>query len=293
MKTLIEEFAAYLQTEQRVSKTTVTSYCRDIALFCERLGLSEEGCFEAGAEDLQSYIAGLTSAGKSGSTVLRTASSLRGFYAFLHAKGRVENNPAEELKLPKRGRKAPLILSQEEIELVLSLPKQDEPKGLRDKAMLELLYATGIKVSELISLELKDVDLKGGSIVCRGSERHRMIPMGTAAEKAVGEYLHSARAKMVEGPKVKTLFVSCRGTPMTRQGFWKLIKSYIAEAGIKKDVTPQTLRHSFAVHLLQNGANLEDVTEMLGYNDRGSGRIYTGVVADRLKKTYKKAHPRA
>ncbi|MCH5187904.1 MAG: tyrosine recombinase [Oscillospiraceae bacterium] len=293
MSKYIDEFVDFLRERHRVGKSTISSYRRDIELFFERQRLTDESSIKVDTESLQGYLASLAEEGKSDSTVLRSAASLRNFYAFLTESGRVSFNPAEGLELPKKSKKAIVVLTPSEINKLLSLPRGDDPKGLRDKAMLELLYATGIKVSELISLELKDIDLAEGSVLCRTGDHQRTVPMGTAAEMAVSEYINSARDKMVENGRIKTLFVSCQGKPMTRQGFWKLMKTYIAEAGIKKEVTPQTLRHSFAVHLLENGADIRDVSEMLGYNDRSSGRIYKNVVNDRLKKTYRRAHPRA
>ncbi len=286
----IDDFAAYLGA--RASKSTVASYRRDVELLYKRLAVSDSSVVRLGTEQLQEYLARLSEKGRSNATVLRAASSLRSFYAYLEERGLMRENPAERLSLPKKDAREPVILTTDEVDLLLSLPKGDA-KGIRDRAMLELLYATGVKVSELISLELRDIDLDRGVLICRGAARERVVPVGHAAEAALAEYLSSARSAMTEDERETALFVNCRGRSMTRQGFWKLVKGYIAEAGINKDVTPQTLRHSFAVHLLRNGADLDDVSEMLGFNDRGSGSVYRSMVSDRLKKTYEKTHPRA
>ncbi len=294
MSKLIDEFTDYLKNVRNFSENTVVSYRRDATLYFANMNFkSDEDCLEVTAERLDGYFKSMTENGKSNATVLRSVASIRSFYDYLNARGLIDNNPGTELNLPKQSRKPPVILSPAEVNKLLSLPKSDDPKGIRDRAMLELLYATGMKVSELISLELKDVNLNDGSLICRGKTKSRVIPIGAAAEKAVGDYISYVREDMVESKKVKTLFVNCQGKPMTRQGFWKIMKCYIAKAGIKKLVTPQTLRHSFAMHLLQNGAEFRDVSEMLGYNDELSAKIYSNMLKERIKKAYNRAHPRA
>ncbi len=290
MNTYIDDYAARLGT--RASESTVASYRRDIELLYNRLSVTDSGITRLGTEQLQEYLASLAEEGRSNATILRTASSLRSFFAYLEGSGLMDENPAEYLSLPKKAAKEPVILTTEEINLLLSLPKGDA-KGLRDRAMLELLYATGVKVSELISIQIGDIDLNRGVLICRGTARERAVPIGHAAATAVAGYLSSARSEMVGSEGAAALFVNCQGRPMTRQGFWKIVKGYIAEAKIQKDVTPQTLRHSFAVHLLTNGADMDDVSEMLGFNNRGSGSIYRNMVSEKLKKAYKMAHPRA
>ncbi len=291
---LIEEFAYYLSKKQRASNNTLLSYRRDVELFFSKEGInSDEDCLKVTRDQVQEYVIGLERAGKANSTVLRTVSSIRNFYNYLMGRKLVPDNPAAELILPAPERKPPVVLTPGEVNRLLDMPKTTELKGARDKAMLELLYATGMKVSELISLELKDVDLDGGVVLCKGGARPRVIPMGAAAGEAVGYYIANVRELMVENQRVKTLFVNCGGQPMTRQGFWKIIKGYIADAGIDKAVTPQTLRHSFAVHLLRNGADAEAVSQMLGYNDIVSTKIYSDMLKDRIKKVYNRSHPRA
>ena len=294
MKKLIEEFTFFLSKKQRASKNTLLSYCRDVELFFSKMEIDcLEKCCSVTNQQVQEYINALENDGKAGSTVLRSASSIRSFYNFLLSRKQVEDNPAADLKLPSPKHSAPVVLTPGEINKLLAQPRTTELKGARDKAMLELMYATGMKVSELISIELKDVDLNEGVVVCKSSGHPRMIPMGAAAEEAVGYYIANVRSLMVENQRVKTLFVNCGGQPMTRQGFWKLIKGYIDEAGIDKHVTPQTLRHSFAVHLLQNGADADAVSQMLGYNDTMSTKIYSEMLRDRIKKVYNRSHPRA
>ena len=202
------------------------------------------------------------------------------------------SDPSKALQPPKVERKMPEILSIAEVDLLLRQPKTDTPKGIRDKAMLEMLYATGIRVSELIHLKTQDVNLMMGYITCR-DEKERIVPFGGPAKKALEQYLGSARAVLMHGREDNVLFVNCSGGPMSRQGFWKIVKHYQETAGISKDITPHTLRHSFAVHLLENGADLRSIQEMLGHADISSTQIYTHVVKKHLKDVYQKAHPRA
>ncbi len=294
MNKLIDDFTLFLSKKHRVSKNTLMSYRRDVEAFLNGLGLEEpEACFAVTRDRVQEYVHGLELEGKADSTVLRSASSIRSFYGFLAERGLVEENPADSLILPSASRKAPVVLTPGEISRLMAQPKVGEAKGARDKAMLELLYATGMKVSELISVELRDIDLTEGVVVCNNGEHSRVIPMGGAAEEAVRYYLENVRDGMVENQRIKTLFVNCSGQPMTRQGFWKLIKGYIEAAGIKKRVTPQTLRHSFAVHLLQNGADAAVVSQMMGYSDAVSTKVYSEMLRDRMKKVYNRSHPRA
>lgn len=294
MKKLIDDFTSFLSKKQRASQNTLLSYRRDVEMFLQTMGISSrEACFEVTRDQLQDYVIGLERQGKANSTVLRSVSSIRKFYNFLMDRKLVKENPATELHLPQPKHSAPVILTPNEINKLMAQPKTGELKGARDKAMLELLYATGMKVSELITIELKDVDLEEGVVVCHSNDHYRVIPMGSAAEDAVRYYVENVRESMVENQKVKTLFVNCGGHPMTRQGFWKLIKGYIDSAGINKHVTPQTLRHSFAVHLLQNGADAEAVSQMLGFNDTVSTKVYSDMLRDRIKKVYNRSHPRA
>lgn len=294
MNGLVEDFSHYLSKKQKASENTLLSYCRDVELFLTRLGLeTQEDCLTVSRDQVQEYVELLEREGKANSTVLRSVSSIRNFYNFLMECGLVDTNPTKELVLPAVTHKTPVILDPGEINRLMAQPKVSEPKGARDKAMLELLYATGMKVSELISMEIRDVNLNESVVVCRSAEHSRIIPMGGAAEDAVRHYIENVRGSMVENKRIKTLFVNCGGQPMSRQGFWKLVKGYIRAAGIKKSVTPQTLRHSFAVHLLQNGADVTAVSRMMGYNDSMSTKVYSDIMKEHIKKVYNRSHPRA
>ena len=214
------------------------------------------------------------------------------FFQYLTQKNGWKENPAEKLKAPKIEKKLPGILTVEEVDLLLAQPKGNTAKGIRDKAMLELLYATGIRVSELISLKIKDINLKLGYLTCSGGERERVIPFGSAAKQAVEKYLDVARDQLLGDQDSDFLFLNCSGKSMSRQGFWKVLKGYAASAGIQQDITPHTLRHSFAAHLLQNGADLKSVQEMMGHSDISSTQIYMNMNIHKIRDVYMKAHPR-
>ena len=235
----------------------------------------------------------MTNNGKSPSTIARCIASLKSFYAFNQTEGFVSENPVHEIPKQKAEKKLPQILTGREVELLLEQPKCTDMKGFRDKAMLETLYATGMRVSEMISLNVSDVSLAGSFIKCEGSGKFRIIPLYPAAVKALTAYLTDIRPKMVSEPEEEALFVNINGDRMTRQGFWKIIKHYQETAQISKDITPHTLRHSFAAHLLENGADLRSLQEMLGHSDISSTQIYTQVVKQNLKNVYNKYHPRA
>ena len=244
-------------------------------------------------EQLEHYFAHLSEEGKSAATVTRSIASVKSFFAYLIGVGVVDANPAIGLKAPKVVRKLPQILSNEDVSKLLSQPQPNDPKGCRDKAMLELMYATGIRATELIMLDLNDINVSVGFLKVDGGEHSRMIPIYPEAAAAVKEYLQKARPLLVQNPVEKALFVNVGGTRMTRQGFWKLIKHYQELAGIEKDITPQNLRHSFAAHLLENGADLRSIQEMLGHTDISSTQIYAQVVTSRLRDVYNRYHPRA
>ena len=235
----------------------------------------------------------LSAKGKSVSTVTRSLASLKSFYTYLLGAGRVEVNPAKGLAPAKVERKLPQILTSKEVELFLEQPDPSDAKGCRDRAMLELLYATGIRVSELIGLDLDHLNLSAGFIRCASRGRERIIPLYPAAVRALQDYVEHVRPQMIERPDEKALFVNMNGERMSRQGFWKIIKHYQEKAGIRKDITPHTLRHSFAAHLLENGADLRSIQEMLGHADISSTQIYAQLVNQKLKDVYNKAHPRA
>ena len=287
------DFEAYLKNVKKVSSNTLSSYLRDVRQFGQWLSGNRALFSEVRQEDAQDFLGYLRAKGKSPASVSRCAASLKCFYAFLLEQGRITENPARHLELDRQERKLPQILTSKEVELFLEQPDGKDAKGIRDKAMLELLYATGIRVSELIGLNVSDVNLSAGFLRCTDGDRARTIPMYKTAIKAIQTYLKSVRPAMVESPEEEALFVNVGGSRMSRQGFWKIVKYYQKKAGIEKDITPHTLRHSFAAHLLENGASLQDIQEMLGHADVSTTQIYAKVVQNRLTEAYQKAHPRA
>ena len=287
-------FEAYLNNEKRVSSNTLACYLRDVRQFKSWLDSRTDMPLDrAGSSDIEEYIAQLRSSGKSQATLSRCAASLKCFYTHLAAKGEIRKNPVGKIEVGKQSRKLPQIMSNQEVELFLEQPDTADAKGIRDKAMLELLYATGIRVTELINLNQDDVNLAVGFIRCRSGDKERVVPMYRVAINAVQDYLEHVRPILVLGEAEKALFVNVSGARMSRQGFWKIVKSYQRKAGINKEITPHTLRHSFAAHLLENGADIHDIQEMLGHADLSSTQIYTKVIRKQLKDAYHKAHPRA
>lgn len=290
----IEKYETYLTEVKKSSVNTLSSYLRDIRQLGDYLaGHSDCGFDSADEEVLGEYINWLKGQGKSVATVSRAIASIKGFYNFLLNSGIVESNPANVLVPDKTTQKLPQILTSREVELLLEQPECIDAKGYRDRAMLELLYATGIRVSELISLDISDLSLAAGIVTCHGRDHDRAIPLYPAAIRALNEYAEFIRPQMIASPDEKALFVNVSGERMSRQGFWKLIKSYQLKAGIEKTITPHTLRHSFAAHLLENGADLRSIQEMLGHADISSTQIYSQLVKKQLKDVYNKAHPRA
>ena len=291
---VLNGFEAYLTNEKRSSSNTVASYLRDVRQFADFLRLTEGPALpEATAEEVQSYISYLTNHGKSAATLTRAVASMKCFYRYLIEEGFCAANPAEGIKPVRAERKLPQILTSREVELFLAQPEPTDAKGCRDRAMLELLYATGIRVSELISLDVDDLNLPGGVLKCVSRNKERIIPLYPAAIQILNDYVHHVRPRLVEDVNETALFVNMNGERMSRQGFWKLIKHYQEKAGIEKDITPHTLRHSFAAHLLENGADLRSIQEMLGHADISSTQIYSRLVNQKLKDVYRKAHPRA
>ena len=289
-----DRFNDYLVNVKKASVNTLSSYLRDIRQFGEYLSSHTELVYsEADQTVLGEYIGWLRGSGKSVATVSRNIASLKCFYAFLVTQRLVENNPTGKLVPDKTTQKLPQILTSKEVELLLEQPECTDLKGYRDKAMLELLYATGIRVSELISLNLSDLNLSAGVVRCVSHDKERFIPLYPAAIRALSEYLEFVRPQMIAREDEQSLFVNVSGERMSRQGFWKIIKSYQVKAHIDKDITPHTLRHSFAAHLLENGADLRSIQEMLGHADISSTQIYSQLVKKQLKDVYNKSHPRA
>lgn len=295
MNSNIVNFTQYLSSEKELSNNTVESYSRDLRQFNEYL-------YENNLNDLIAvnktliitYLMYLQKKGKSVATISRNIASLRCFYQYMLNEGLVSKDPTINLQSPKQEKKLPNILTPKEVEILLEQPDLDNSKGIRDKAMLELLYAAGIRVSELIALNVNDVNLNMGYITCsRDSSNERVIPIGNIAIKILDIYLNEHRALLVRRTDEHALFVNYHGNRLTRQGFWKIVKIYTKKAKINKKITPHTLRHSFAAHLLQNGADLKSVQEMLGHSDISTTQIYTLVTKNRIREVYKKTHPRA
>ena len=290
----LESFENYLATVKKSSANTISSYMRDVRQLHDYLSShTDEELDTATESELESYVSWLRGNGKSAATVSRCIASLKCFYAYLVNLGRMEENPASALVPEKTTQKLPQILTSKEVELLLEQPECVDMKGYRDRAMLELLYATGIRVSELISLNVGDVNVAAGIIRCTSKGKERFIPLYPAAIKAISEYVEFIRPQMIAAPDEESLFVNVSGERMSRQGFWKIIKCYQAKAHIEKDITPHTLRHSFAAHLLENGADIHSIQEMLGHADISSTQIYSQLVKKQLKDVYNKAHPRA
>lgn len=286
-------YEAWLAIEKKAAANTLCSYLRDVRQFS--VWLEEEGVTltQASQSDIKDYASYLDKKGKSNATVVRSLASLKSFYNYMLMTHAVSVNPVKGFTPNRIERKLPAILSSKEVDLFLDQPDPSDPKGCRDKAMLEVLYATGIRVSELISLNIQDVNLSVGFIHCAGKQKERIIPLYRAAIKALSAYINEVRPQLLEDPQEVALFVNMGGERMSRQGFWKIVKYYQEKAGIKKEITPHTLRHSFAAHLLENGADLKSIQEMLGHADISSTQIYAQVVNQKLRDVYTKAHPRA
>ncbi len=295
MVALLAEFRQYLQCEKRVSQNTVDSYCRDVSYFLSYLrGIGIEDPAEASAGDVRNYLSSLEAEKKSSSTIVCIIASVRCFYGYLGKLGYIVQNPTETIRPKKDSKKLPQILNNREIEALLSQPNPQDPKGCRDKAILELLYATGIRASELVNLNVEDINLTNGTLICaRGKSGERMIPVYPTAIAAVSSYICNVRTSLITTDGGQALFVNLNGNRLTRQGFWKIVKSYAEQAGIKKDLTTHTLRHSFALHLLENGADLKDIQVMLGHSDISSTQIYVRLLNDHFKEVYNQCHPRA
>lgn len=294
MTDYIADYRTWLQEEKHASDNTLSSYLRDIKQFKTwLLGAGSPDLRRVKKDTINEYMLYLSGAGKSPATITRCTASLKSFYAYMLGRGAVKTNPAKNIAALKVERKCPEILTSKEVELFLEQPKCVDEKGYRDHAMLELLYATGIRVSELIGLDVGDVNLEGGFIRCRSKTRERIIPLYRTAIKALRDYMTDIRPRIISGPDEQALFVNMNGGRMSRQGFWKIIKYYQEKAEISKDITPHTLRHSFAVHLLENGADLRSIQEMLGHADISSTQIYAHIIKKHLKDVYQKAHPRA
>lgn len=290
----LNSYIAYLRNVRNSSDNTLQAYRRDLTKFLEYAEEADIDCFEdVTSENVADFKEYLGNVGLSSPSVSRTLSSLRGIFQFLVSAGVCESNPAKAIHNEKLEKKELLILTSKEVELLLSQPDSGDAKGIRDRAMLELLYATGIKVSELIGLNVDDVNLQLSFIRVGNDEKERFIPIYPIAVKAVSAYIDKSRKLLVSNPNEKSLFVNIAGDRMTRQGFWKILKSYAESAGIQKTITPHTLRHSFAAHLLENGADIHDIQLILGHSDISSTQRYAQFLKDKMKNSYMKFHPRA
>ncbi len=295
MKQRITSFLSYLKNEKKASENTILSYGRDLKEFVSFLEKMEIPNFTAvNKTTILAYNYEMKKQKKADSTISRSMASLRAFFQYLIQIGEIAESPTFGIELPKVEKKAPEYLLVEEVELLLKQPTEKSVKGLRDTAMIELLYATGIRVSELIALKEKDVNLALEYVECRNEDKTRILPFGKKAKEAIESYLKTSRPILAEkGKKSDIIFLNCFGNPMTRQGFWKIIKGYAKKAGIQKSITPHMLRHSFAMHLLENGASLQFVQEMLGHSDISTTQVYLRAEKENAKQVYTKTHPRA
>lgn len=289
----ISGYEAWLTREKRAAVNTLSSYLRDVRQFSDWAGMESLPLTQVSQEDVRRYAQHLEKKGKSNATVVRSVAALKSFYTYLMSIRAVQANPAKGFTPNRAERKLPAILSNHEVDLFLEQPDPSDSKGCRDKAMLELLYATGIRVSELIALDVQDLNLSASFLRCRGRSKERIVPLYKTAVRAMAAYVNDVRPQLLENPEDTALFVNMNGERMSRQGFWKIVKRYQDKAGIHKDITPHTLRHSFAAHLLENGADLRSIQEMLGHADISATQIYVQVVDQKLRDVYAKAHPRA
>lgn len=291
----IDKFLTHLSVSKNASHNTLSAYKRDLSAFNEYITKKSGDALKASADDVNSYKSFLTTKGFSSSSVSRAMSSVRSFYKFLLVDGTIKDNPSKNLKNDKVEKKSFEVLTSDEVEKLLEQPDRNTLKGIRDKAMLELMYATGMKVSELISLNVSDINLQLGYVTCHNeaTQKHdRTIFLYPAAISSVKNYIDTSRKFLIQEDD-PALFINVNGSRMTRQGFWKILKQYVSSAGIKKSITPHTLRHSFATHLLENGADIYDIKELLGHVDIASTQIYANYLKSKIKDSYLKFHPRA
>ena len=293
MEKQVKLFLEFIQNEKKLSNNTLQSYRRDIAQYSNYLDKNRISYSKVKNDDIKRYLKYLEEVGKKSSTISRNLASIRSFYQFLLRTRKVKEDPTEGIQSPKIEKKAPSVLTSQEVELLLEQPKDVDLKGTRDKAMLEFAYATGMRVTEIISLNIEDIHLDEGYVNCKYGNKQRNIPLGGISIKALREYIDEARPILIKSEDEKSLFVNINGKRLTRQGFWKIVKFYKEQAHINKDITPHVLRHSFATHLLQNGADLKAIQTMLGHSDISSTQVYMQFQDESLKNVYKSAHPRA
>ncbi len=293
MEEQLNLFFGFLENDKKVSNNTLQSYRRDLKQFERYLEENGKNYAKITDEEIKTYIKYMQEIGKKTSTISRGLASIRSFYQYEAKNKKTETDPTEGIQSPKIEKRVPSVLTSKEVALLLDQPKNVDLKGTRDKAMLEFAYATGMRVTEIISLNIEDVNLERGYVTCKSGKKERTIPLGNMSLKALKDYTQNAREIMIKDENEKALFVNVNGQRLTRQGFWKIIKYYKDQAHIEKDITPHVLRHSFATHLLQNGADLKSIQTMLGHSDILSTQIYMQFQDETIKNVYKKAHPRA
>ena len=293
MERQLKYFFDFLENDKKLSDNTLQSYKRDLKQFKRYIEACEINYNHVKEEDIKDYIKELQEEGKKASSISRCIASIRSFYQFVLKRKKIKVDPTANIQSPKIEKRVPSVLTSKEVELLLDQPKDVDLKGTRDKAMLEFAYATGMRVTEIISLNIDDVNLEEGYVTCKTGNKQRTIPLGTMSLNALKEYVEDARDVLIKNDYEKALFVNVNGGRLTRQGFWKIIKYYKEQAHITKDITPHVLRHSFATHLLQNGADLKAIQTMLGHSDISSTQVYMQFQDEGLKNIYKKAHPRA
>ena len=289
----IKNFLEFIKSDKKLSKNTLESYQRDILQYQEYLEEKKINYKEVNNENVLGYLDYLKGLDKKATTISRHLASIRLFYQYLLKNKIVKEDPTKGIQSPKIEKKAPSVLSSQEVSLLLEQPNGEGLKSIRDKAMLEVAYATGMRVTEIISLNVSDIDIESSLVTCKNENKQRIIPLGKLSLSALKEYMTIARPNMIKDDNETALFVNVNGKRLTRQGFWKIIKFYKEQAHITKDITPHVLRHSFATHLLQNGADLKSIQTMLGHSDISSTQVYMQFQDDSLKNIYNKAHPRA
>ena len=293
MNEQIKLFLKFLQNDKKLSDNTLQSYKRDITQFEKYVEENQINYTKVDEKTIKEYLEHLQEIGKKTSTVSRNLASIRSFYQYLVRNKKVLQDPTNNIQAPKIEKRVPSILTAKEVELLLDQPTDVDLKGIRDKAMLEFAYATGMRVTEIISLNLSDVNFEEAYVSCKTGTKQRNIPLGTMSLKALKDYVEDARPYLIKDDSVKSLFVNINGKRLTRQGFWKIVKYYKEQAHITKDITPHVLRHSFATHLLQNGADLKAIQSMLGHSDISSTQVYMQFQDEGLKNVYRNTHPRA
>ena len=293
MEKQVKLFLSFLKDDKKLSENTLQSYRRDIEQYEKYVSENKINYLKVTEETITDYMEYLREENKKESTISRSLASIRSFYQYLIRTKKIKKDPTSKIESPKINKRVPNILTSKEVELLLDQPKDVDLKGTRDKAMLEFAYATGMRVTEMISLNIDDVKLDEGYVVCKGRNKSRNIPLGSMSLKALKEYMEDSRPYLIRDEEEPALFVNISGTRLTRQGFWKIVKYYKEQAHIEKDITPHVLRHSFATHLLQNGAELKAIQTMLGHSDISSTQVYTQFQDAGLKDIYKRTHPRA